>query len=144
MTTLTQRVEFSCAYVMRYPSKLVDQPVSRFEPHQYRLEATVVRQGLDANKLVIGFDEFRDMLKQIVPAFSFIYQRQSEDEYLAEIFKSKGLSTSGYNFPISTENLVQEFAQELQHRLSYDHPGVSVTNAKLYETANSYAEWSAK
>lgn len=132
----TQRAEFECGYLTNTPYKM-------FTAHQYKIEVTVSsNQGRDANGVIIEFSDLKKIVESVLPHNRFIYCKADQDgTTIANALHNMGITACGYDFVISAENLVQYFAEAIQHILDGMHPGVLVEDVKLRENTNSYTRW---
>ena len=132
----TQKVEFSVSY-------LTTTPYKRFDGYRYRIEVTVSSDShISENGVVIEFSKLQSLIKSILPDHRYIYCKADvEGCEIANTLENIGISSVGYDFVISAENLVKYFAGAIQHSLYECYPGCIVEDVKLLENANSYTRW---
>lgn len=135
--TVTQRMEFSCSYVMNH----------MLESKRYRVEATVgcSQDHVDeTGGVVMDFAELKSYIRKSVPDKSFLV---SEDDTLGVDSPYKRIASGllslkcdvrYYNMPICTETLCSAIAEEIQERLP-DY--AELLKVELYEDAFSYSTW---
>lgn len=132
----TQKAEFSVSY-------LTTTPYKRFDAYRYRIEVTVSAEKCIAdNGVVIEFSELKNIIQSTLPDHRYIYcSADKEGQMIADTLRMIGISSVGYNFVISAENLVKHFAATIQQLLHTKYPGCIVEDVKLLENANSYTRW---
>lgn len=143
-TLVTQRDEFECAYVMA----IGDEPPI-LHSHHYRVEVSVSGdQRLEDHNVIIEFDEFKKLIKSVLPDNAFVYNSTDSgsdvEHSIAKTMIDCNIKVVKYDFTPSAENLVMYLATILQQLLNKCAPGVTVIEVKLRETANSFATWSLK
>jgi 6-pyruvoyltetrahydropterin/6-carboxytetrahydropterin synthase len=140
---VTREFTFEMAHVLRN----YDGPCRNVHGHSYRLFVTVSGKPLKDNEnpkdgMVIDFTDLKNfVLTKIINQFdhSVVISRNFDSEKVEMMTKTFG-NTVIVDYQPTCENLVADFAE----RLSADLPrNVRLHSLKLYETANSYAEWFA-
>ena len=140
---VTKEFKFEMAHVLwNY-----DGPCRNVHGHSYRLFVTLSGVPLDdpenpKNGMVIDFADLKEIIKkQIVNIFdhTVVVSRQFDKEKM-EMFTNMFGNTVLVDYQPTCENLVSDFAVRISNHLP---PGVSLHSLKLYETANSFAEWFA-
>lgn len=150
---ITQKVPFECAYI-----DFSDFEHPELNAHKYVLEATcLVDSDVDVGKM-LSFEDFRKVMKSIVPDKCFL--KTSIDacpsrvslysEYLLKAnnvfcaLSEINIPIEEYHFIITTETLVNHFANKIQFAL-FDYQtynsSLLLVEAKLKENNNSYATW---
>lgn len=130
----TQKVEFCVCY-------LTTTPYKRFDSYRYRIEVTV-SGGVQDKGLIIDFDNLRNCIIKVVPNHRYVFcKADNEACQVADTLQKIGITSVGYDFVISAENLVKHFAQAIQEVISDVYNGLCVEDVKLYETPNSYTRW---
>jgi len=115
--------------------------------HSYKLFVTVIGEPItDINNpkfgMVFDFGDLKTIVNnQIVKQFdhSIILNKNTETssfETLSELFRRKHYT----NYQPTCENMLLDFVERIKKNLP-DY--VDLVSVKLYETANSYAEWVA-
>lgn len=113
--------------------------------HSYKLHVTLAgsplqQSGHPKDGMVIDFKQLKTLIKKIIISpydHALLLNEQTPDDIITSLKK-------GYQkiipkpFQPTCENLVLEFAQEIQKELPED---IVLFRLKLYETATSYAEW---
>ena len=115
--------------------------------HTYHLYVTVKGEPINdvadkKNGMVIDFSDLKVIVKKnIVDVLDHsvaLYKKSPIDDFkrLGELYERNHV----FDFQPTCENLVIYIADKIMPMLP---EGVSLYNVKLYETANSYAEWNA-
>lgn len=140
---VTKEFPFEMAHVLwNY-----DGPCRNVHGHSYRLFVTLSGVPIDEpgdpkNGMVIDFTDLKKIVKkEIVSIFdhSVVVSRNFDKERL-DMFNKLFGNTVVVDYQPTCENLVADFAGRISLLLP---PGVKLHNLKLYETANSFAEWYA-
>jgi len=140
---VTKEFKFEMAHVLwNY-----DGPCRNVHGHSYRLFVTLSGVPLDdpensKNGMVIDFADLKEIIKkQIVNIFdhTVVVSRQFDKEK-TEMFTNLFGNTVIVDYQPTCENLVSDFAERISNHLP---SGVKLHSLKLYETANSFAEWFA-
>ena len=140
---VTKEFPFEMAHVLwNY-----DGPCKNVHGHSYRLFVTLAgypsEDPLNAkNGMVIDFGDLKKIVKkEIVSIFdhSVVLSNQIDKEK-AEMFAKLFGNTVQVSYQPTCENLVSDFAVRIASHLP---SGVKLHSLKLYETANSFAEWYA-
>jgi 6-pyruvoyltetrahydropterin/6-carboxytetrahydropterin synthase len=124
-----------------------DGPCRNVHGHSYRLFVTVSGKPVHArsdpgNGMVMDFDDLKEIVrKEIISVFdhSLIISKYYDEEkkmLLRGMFENLILA----DYQPTCENLIADFAERIKKQLP---PGIKLHSLKLYETANSYAEWFA-
>jgi 6-pyruvoyltetrahydropterin/6-carboxytetrahydropterin synthase len=124
-----------------------DGPCRNVHGHSYRLFVTLSGIPSDdpqdpKNGMVIDFTDLKKIVKkEIINVFDHALTVSGNyDREKLELFKTMfgNMVVTGYQ--PTCENLVADFASRIKKQL----PGhITLHSLKLYETANSYAEWHA-
>jgi 6-pyruvoyltetrahydropterin/6-carboxytetrahydropterin synthase len=124
-----------------------DGPCRNVHGHSYRLFVTLSGTPLDdpgnpKNGMVIDFTDLKNIVKkEIVSVFDHtLVVSRSFDKGKMEIFTKAFGNTVLVDYQPTCENLVLDFAGRISSRLP---GGIKLHSLKLYETANSFAEWHA-
>lgn len=141
---ITREFSFEMAHVL----KDYDGPCRNVHGHSYRLFVTLSGTPLKNEKsprngMVIDFSELKTLvIKEIISRFdhSVVVSSNYDSEKLEMMKKTFG-NTVIVDYQPTCENLVSDFAGRLRNRMP---EGTSLHSIKLYETANSYAEWFAE
>ena len=142
--TVTQRAEFECSYV-----SAVTNSATELHSHRYRIEFSVCgEQRFIDHGIVIEFAEFASLIKSILPDHKFLFNAHASTEsaeynIASTVHSYLPNAVRSYDAPISAENLCNFLVRDLQQLLNTSAPGVYILNAKLRESANSFAEYSA-
>lgn len=140
---VTREFSFEMAHALRN----YDGPCRNVHGHSYRLFVTISGcpvndQNDPKNGMVIDFSVIREITeREIIRIFdhSVILCRHydpEEQENLQKLFSNIVLT----DYQPTCENLVIDFADRIRRNLP---AGVQLHSLRLYETANSYAEWFA-
>jgi len=124
-----------------------DGPCRNVHGHSYRLFVTLSGTPLDnpgnpKNGMVIDFTDLKNIVKkEIVNVFDHtLVVSRSFDKEKMEIFTKAFGNTVLVDYQPTCENLVLDFAGRISSHLPR---GIKLHSLKLYETANSFAEWHA-
>ena len=140
---LTREFTFEMAHVL----KGYDGPCRNVHGHSYRLFVTLEGIPLNdykspKNGMVMDFTDLKEIvLHKIIDRFdhSVVVSNDFADEkkkIMADAFGNAVI----VDYQPTCENLVTDFARRLKNELP---AGVKLYSLRLYETANSYAEWFA-
>lgn len=133
---VTQRTEFECCYLL---------PPHSIEAHRYRVEAEVrAPQRYEDEHCVIRFETLKELLNGCVPNKKFLFCTSSANSFpatIAQQLQREGYPTCGLSHPISAETICAIIATELQDKLNFLYPGVTVEVVRLRETADSFVSW---
>jgi 6-pyruvoyltetrahydropterin/6-carboxytetrahydropterin synthase len=140
---VTKEFKFEMAHVLwNY-----DGPCRNVHGHSYRLFVTLSGVPVDdpgnpKNGMVIDFTDLKKIIKmEIVNVFDHaVVVSRLFDREKTEMFTRLFGNTVLVDYQPTCENLVSDFAARISNNLP---SGVSLHSLKLYETANSYAEWFA-
>jgi 6-pyruvoyltetrahydropterin/6-carboxytetrahydropterin synthase len=124
-----------------------DGPCRNIHGHSYRLFVTISGEPIDMpgnpkNGMVIDFTDLKSIVKkEIVNIFdhSVVLSNQF-DQAKTEMFMKMFGNTVLVDYQPTCENLIADFAGRISKQLP---AGIKLHNLKLYETANSFAEWFA-
>jgi len=113
--------------------------------HSYRLFVTLVGKPIANSQdpkfgMVIDFKDLKKMVKKPIVDFfdhSLVVYKEAEGEILVSI-RQMYEKVHVFDFQPTCENLVRYIAKSIQSGLT---PDIQLQAVKLYETANSYAEW---
>lgn len=141
------RVTREFSLEMAHALRNYDGPCRNVHGHSYRLFVTisgspVTDQDNPKNGMVIDFSVLKEITeREIIKIFdhSVILCRHHEPEELENLqrlFSNLVLT----DYQPTCENLVIDFADRIKKNLPAD---VRLHSLRLYETANSYAEWVA-
>jgi len=116
--------------------------------HSYKLSVCVLGKPIDdksnvKNGMVMDFGDLKKIVNQeIVKVYDHatVLNRQSPHLALAETLKNNAHKIVLVNYQPTSENMLLDFAERLQKVLPKN---IKLHSLKLYETANSFAEWFA-
>ena len=140
---ITREFTFEMAHVLwNY-----NGPCRNLHGHSYKLFVTLEGRPFDdpdnpKNGMVIDFSDIESIVNsEIIDVFDHsvvagTHMNEEKIRLLAQMFSN--IVPVGYQ--PTCENLVADFAARLMTKLPQ---GVRLHSVKLYETANSYAEWHA-
>lgn len=140
---VTKEFSFEMAHVLwNY-----DGPCRNVHGHSYRLFVTISGTPVNdrenpKNGMVIDFSDLKNIVKEeIVSKFDHsVVVSGSYDSGKLEMVRTMFSNTIVTDYQPTCENLVADFAARIKQHL----PGnVKLHSLKLYETANSFAEWFA-
>lgn len=110
--------------------------------HSYRLEVEVTGSPDEKYGFVIDFKLLDKIIKDVIPDHMFISNRNlpdnSTERLIVKTLRKAGMAIKEYDFVPSAENMVANFAKEIQQKLP---EGLTVIEARLWETSNSHAIW---
>lgn len=141
------RVTKEFAFEMAHVLWNYDGPCRNVHGHSYRLFVTLSGIPVDdlenpKNGMVIDFTDLKRIVKkEIVTVFdhSVVVSSRFGTEK-TEMFTKMFGNTVLVDYQPTCENLVSDFAGRIKKHLS---PGIQLHSLRLYETANSFAEWFA-
>lgn len=141
--TVTQRSSFEACYLMKVePSASV-----QMHSHNYKVEVTVSgNQQMTDNGFIIEFSRLKHLLDSVLPDHKLILY-PSYNTTIYDINKKFEYFTQGLSIVFNldkeptAENLITYIVSKLQDKLDTQYPGVTIVNAKLRETNDSFAEW---
>ena len=132
---VSQRVEFSCSYLTP------NNTLYELNSIHYRFEATVCSRLKRLTGRVISFEDFKKVIKSIIPDKAFIYDNTDTNQYLiAKDLKDCGIYSYAFSGEISAERILEEISLMLVEALAA-YPQVYLKETKLRENSNSYVSW---
>ncbi len=116
--------------------------------HSYHLYVTIIGKPINdlenpKNGMVLDFGDLKKMVKeQIVNVFdhTVVLNQNSPHIELAKAIEGYSHKIVLVPYQPTSENMLFDFADRIKSQLPQN---VSLHSLKLYETANSYAEWFA-
>jgi 6-pyruvoyltetrahydropterin/6-carboxytetrahydropterin synthase len=124
-----------------------DGPCKNVHGHSYRLFVTLSGNPVDdpgnpKNGMVMDFTDLKEIVrKEIVCVFDHsVVVSRSFDREKKEMFTSGFGNAVIVDYQPTCENLVLDFSVRIKSRLP---DRVKLHSLRLYETANSFAEWFA-
>jgi 6-pyruvoyltetrahydropterin/6-carboxytetrahydropterin synthase len=140
---VTKEFHFEMAHALQD----YDGPCRNVHGHSYRLFVTISGIPIDdpdnpKNGMVIDFADLKKLVKkEIINVFdhSVVVSRNFYNERI-EIFAQVFGNSVVVDYQPTCENLVTDFADRILPLLP---AGVRLHSLRLYETANSFAEWFA-
>lgn len=140
---VTREFTFEMAHVLRN----YDGPCRNVHGHSYRLFVTISGMPVDdpdnpKNGMVIDFTDLKNIVfREIVNVFdhSVVVSREFDKEKMKMMEKTFG-NTIVVDYQPTCENLVADFAFRLKKAIGGK---ICLHSLKLYETAQSFAEWYA-
>ena len=142
-TIVTQRDDFECSYIMRMESDGL-----QLHSHHYKVEVSVSgNQRIEDNGVILEFNQFKNLLRSVLPDHMFLFNADRktncpEEENIQSVLIQNGLPVKKIYFSPSAENLVNYIVVCLQNKFDQDCPGVTIVDAKLRESTDSFAQWS--
>jgi len=140
---VTKEFHFEMAHVLQD----YDGPCRNVHGHSYRLFVTLSgtplnEPGNPKNGMVMDFTDLKNIVREeIVNIFDHcVVVSSNYDNEKQELFKRAFGNTVLVDYQPTCENLVQDFASRIGPLLP---SSVQLHSMKLYETANSFAEWFA-
>ncbi len=141
---LTKHFNFEAAHALYG----YDGKCKNIHGHSYRLSVCVVGTPINdatqvKNGMVMDFGDLKKLVNhEIIAVFDHatVLNQQSPHITLAESLKSYAHKIVLVDYQPTSENMLLDFAERLKKVLPKN---VSLHSLKLYETANSFAEWFA-
>ncbi len=140
---LTKIFEFEMAHALwNYDGKC-----KNIHGHTFKLEVTVIGEpindpGSPKNGMVIDFGDLKKIIKQhIVDKHDHYLTINQNSPHNNLDYENAGFELiNRKNYQPTSENLVIEFVDIIKKQLPKN---IKLLSVKLWETANSYAEWNA-
>ncbi len=141
---ITKHFDFESAHALYG----YDGKCKNIHGHSYHLYVTVIGEPIEdpespKNGMVMDFGDLKRIVKkEIVDVFdhSVVFNGNSAHKELANTIKDNAHRIILVPYQPTSENMLFDFAKRIKVHLP---PKVSLHSLKLYETANSYAEWFA-
>jgi 6-pyruvoyltetrahydropterin/6-carboxytetrahydropterin synthase len=141
---ITKHFDFESAHALYG----YDGKCKNIHGHSYHLYVTVIGEPISdldnpKNGMVLDFGDLKRMVKeQIVNVFdhSVVLNQNSPHIELAKTIEGYSHKIVLVSYQPTSENMLFDFAKRIKSQLPQN---VSLHSLKLYETANSYAEWFA-
>ena len=142
------RVTKEFSFEMAHALWQYDGPCRNVHGHSYRLFVTISgvpanEEGNPKNGMVMDFTDLKSIVKnEIVNVYDHaVVVSRSFGREKTDLFEKLFGNTVLVDYQPTCENLVSDFAARLIPLLP---AGVKLHNLRLFETANSYAEWFAE
>ncbi len=144
MIRITKHFDFESAHALYG----YDGKCRNIHGHSYHFYVTVAGKPIDdsenpKNGMVMDFGDLKRIVKkEIVDVFdhSVVFNAHSPHKELAKNLEQNGHRIILVPYQPTSENMLIDFAERIKIHLPEN---VSLHALKLYETANSYAEWFA-
>ncbi|MEN8186691.1 MAG: 6-carboxytetrahydropterin synthase [Bacteroidota bacterium] len=141
---ITKHFDFESAHALYG----YDGKCKNIHGHSYHLYVTVIGEPIEdpenpKNGMVMDFGDLKRIVKkEIVDVFdhSVILNEKSPHIDLAKTIEDYSHRVELVSYQPTSENMLFDFAERIKPHLPEK---VSLHSLKLYETANSYAEWFA-
>jgi len=141
---ITKNFDFEAAHALYG----YDGKCKNIHGHSYKLSVCVLGKPIDdathiKNGMVMDFGDLKKLVNtEIVTVFDHatVLNRQSPHIKLAETLKAHAHKIVLVDYQPTSENMLLDFAKRLKNGLPKN---VRLHSLKLYETANSFAEWFA-
>jgi 6-pyruvoyltetrahydropterin/6-carboxytetrahydropterin synthase len=141
---ITKHFDFESAHALYG----YDGKCKNIHGHSYHFYVTVIGEPIDdaenpKNGMVMDFGDLKRIVnKEIVDIFdhSVVFNANSKHKDLANLMKDHTHRIILVPYQPTSENMLLDFAERIK---VYLPENVSLHSLKLYETANSYAEWFA-
>jgi len=141
---ITKHFDFETAHALYG----YDGKCKNIHGHSYQLFVTVIGAPINdsehiKNGMVMDFGDIKALVnKEIIHVFDHatVLNNLSPHKKLAETLTNLDHKVILVNYQPTSENMLLDFAERLKSKLP---KSVSLHSLKLYETANSYAEWFA-
>lgn len=141
---ITKHFDFESAHALYG----YDGKCKNIHGHSYQLYVTVIGTPFDdlsnpKNGMVMDFGDLKKIVKkEIVTKFdhAVVLNQNSPHKTLAETIDDHSHKVVLVKYQPTSENMLLDFAETIKKELPEN---VLLHSLKLYETANSYAEWFA-
>ncbi len=141
---ITKNFDFEAAHALYG----YDGKCKNIHGHSYKLSVCVLGKPIDdtahiKNGMVMDFSDLKRLVNnEIVAVFDHatVLNRQSPHIKLAETLEAHAHKIVLVDYQPTSENMLIDFAKKLKKGLPKN---VTLHSLKLYETANSFAEWFA-
>ena len=142
---ITKHFDFESAHALYG----YDGKCKNIHGHSYHLYVTVIGTPLEnenhpKNGMVMDFGDLKKIVKkEIVNVFdhAVVFNANSPHKKLANTIRDNAHRIILVPYQPTSENMLFDFANRIKKLLPKE---VSLHSLKLYETANSYAEWFAE
>lgn len=142
---ITKQFDFESAHALYG----YDGKCKNIHGHSYHLHVTVIGTPIDdtnhhKNGMVLDFGDLKNLVKEeIVDVFdhAIILNGKSPHRDLALTLKDNAHRIVLVDYQPTSENMLFDIADKIKKQLPKN---VSLHSLKLFETANSYAEWFAE
>lgn len=132
---ITQRVQFTCDYLVRSDVGYSIQPCL------YTVDVTV-RSAQSVDGRVMEFAELQDLIRAVVPNNKFVVMlTDNKIQKLVVPLSDLGVDIEYVSFEVCAENLCSWIAEMLQGRLYLTHSNIYVVEVLLNENGTSIARW---
>ncbi len=141
---ITKHFDFESAHALYG----YDGKCKNIHGHSYNLYVTVIGEPIEdpenpKNGMVMDFGDLKQIVKkEIVDVFdhAIVFNANSPHKELANTIKENTHRIILVPYQPTSEKMLFDFAERIKVQLPQN---VSLHSLKLYETANSYAEWFA-
>ena len=137
MLTITKSVKFDAAHVLTNHKGLC----KNLHGHTYRVDVSVRQAENDRSDMVMDFKDVKRICEEIVVTkfdHAFIYDETSSAESeIAAVVMRNGMRVAALPFRSTAENLAKWMFGMLGERIA------GLCSVRVYETAESFAEYSA-
>ena len=141
---ITKHMDFETAHALYG----YDGKCKNIHGHSYHLHVTIIGTPIDdpdhtKNGMVMDFGDIKRIVKEeIVDEFdhAVVLNANSPHRDLAKTIGDHSHKIVLVPYQPTSEKMLLDFAKRIQNRIP---DNVSLHSLKLYETANSYAEWFA-
>lgn len=141
---ITKHFDFESAHALYG----YDGKCKNIHGHSYHLHVTVIGEPIEddqnpKNGMVMDFGDLKVIVKnEIVTKFdhAVVLNNNSPHRELANTINDHAHKVVLVPYQPTSENMLIDFAERIQKQLPQN---VLLHSLKLYETANSYAEWHA-
>ena len=141
---ITKHFDFESAHALYG----YDGKCKNIHGHSYHLYVTVIGRPIENNQhakngMVMDFGDLKVIVKkEIVNKFdhAVVLNENSPHKELADTISDHSHKVVLVPYQPTSENMLLDFAERIQSQLPQN---VLLHSLKLYETANSYAEWHA-
>ena len=141
---ITKNFDFETAHALYG----YDGKCKNIHGHSYKLSVCVLGNPINdknnvKNGMVMDFGDLKKIVNnEIVTVFDHatVLNRQSPHVKLAESLEAHAHNIVLVDYQPTSENMLIDFAEKIKKRLPKN---VTLHSLKLYETANSFAEWFA-
>lgn len=138
---VTRHEEFEVAHLLPF----YKGPCGNLHGHSYKIEVTVEGPCAESFNMVMDFTDLKEAIKNSVPDHKFVFYSDDPISFeISKVLDKYNLKYEIYPFYTTAENMVALFAQRINdyiHKKLEYSDAIYVSEVKLWETSNSYAEW---
>lgn len=135
------------SFEMAHALLCYDGACANIHGHSYKMEVSIGGVPLNEdnhpkNGMIMDFGELKALVQEEILAqidHALVLHHQTPSDLVSKL-KEHYKNIVLVSYQPTSENMLQDFAQRIQAKLK---SGIMLQKIKLYETANSFAEWTA-